>query len=98
MTNEIKIVTLDEAENADMMACVRLDGKLIFPDNEVGVCSKCGEPIQFRPNAPKAPIKVCLPCAMPDIHRETKNNRLSLQITAKTAKEVMDYYRRKSTN
>ena len=58
----IEIVSEEEAEKADFVVCVRANQKTPFDDNETGVCSKCGEAVQFRPHAPKTPPRLCMEC------------------------------------
>ena len=60
----IKIVSNEEAERADFVVCVRAGSPSPFPDNETGICSRCGHPIIFRPYMPKAPPKICVECAV----------------------------------
>ena len=53
----------DNAEDADVLICCLITNPLILPDNLVGHCSTCYRRIQFRPNVPKTPRKVCEECA-----------------------------------
>ena len=62
MTN-IKIVDDAAAELVNAVICARLTSPLLMADNVIALCSKCGEAIQHRPLAPKAPPKICLQCA-----------------------------------
>lgn len=59
----MKIVTSEEAEQADAVICVRATVSSTFTDDEYGPCSICGEEVRFRPHAPKRPPRVCLECA-----------------------------------
>ncbi len=61
----IKMMTQDEAEQADFYICTR-EGEGdpdFFPDNQTGSCAHCGHAIYFRPHAPKQPTKICVQCA-----------------------------------
>jgi len=53
-----------------ILICVRVDGPLLFPDNETGKCGECGCLIQHRPRAPQNSILRCLQCALPMIEDE----------------------------
>ena len=59
----IKIVDQDEAEEADMVVCLRLGAPSPFTDNLVSPCADCGHPVIHRPHVPSRPPKVCLECA-----------------------------------
>jgi hypothetical protein len=49
-------------EKADLVVCGLL--QLPLPTGSVvASCASCGTPIMHRDHAPKAPIKVCVPCA-----------------------------------
>jgi hypothetical protein len=43
--------------------CLLLRGQRRFPDNLVGFCADCQEPIQFRPSLP-ALVKLCAFCCL----------------------------------
>ncbi len=59
------IVGAEEAETADAVVCLRkADDPGVFQDNLTGLCNDCGAEVVFRPSAPKAPIRICLRCAM----------------------------------
>ena len=98
MTNRIEIVDPGEAECADTVVCRRLTQPLLLPDNLIDLCSKCGEAIQFRPNAPKLPPKVCDRCAIPIVEAEAAKGELVTMITQKTADEIADWLRKKNAN
>jgi hypothetical protein len=59
----INIVTVDEAENSDIVVCVRADSEKYFDDDVYTVCAQCSVAIRHRPYAPKTPPKVCFACA-----------------------------------
>lgn len=99
MSNSINIVAdPGEAEDADVHVCTLLTQPLAFPDNIIDICSRCGEAIQYRPNAPKRPPKVCLPCVQPELNKDAAKGELQIMITRKTVKEVSDYVRKKTSN
>ena len=52
------------ADDVYVCASYSFGDALIVPDNVVGTCSNCGKPVQMRPHAPKAPKRVCTPCAI----------------------------------
>jgi hypothetical protein len=99
MTNRFEIVEdPDEAEDADAVVCIRLTSPLMLPDNEIGLCSVCGEAIQFRPFGPKSPPKICWECAEPAAAASAAKGELVTMITPKTAAEVADYLRKKNAH
>ena len=62
---DTKMQLCDTAEaNAEAESCVcgLLTEPLGFPDNLTGVCADCGAQIQFRPDVPKKPKKICFEC------------------------------------
>lgn len=99
MSNHMVIVSdPSEAEAADCVVCILLTQPLTFPDNIIDICSKCGQAIQYRPNAPKRPPKVCRACIMPKLTRKAKKGELEIMITRKTVKELADYAAKKNAN
>lgn len=53
-----------QAKDYDFAVCARWHGgELILPDNATGFCADCGHAIQFRPNLPKGPPRICVRCA-----------------------------------
>lgn len=97
MSNLLNIVDNPaEAEDADCVVCIRLTQPLAMPDNVITICSKCGEAIQHRPNAPKRPPKVCFECIKPKLNKEARKGELEIMITKKTAHEVGDFLAKKS--
>jgi hypothetical protein len=99
MTNRIEIVDSDdEAECADGLVCARLTSPLMMPDNVIDLCSKCGEAIQLRPDAPKRPPKICNVCAEPLVRAEAAKGELVTMITPTTAAEVAAYLRKKNAH
>lgn len=61
----IKVVSPEDAEQADMCVCMRIgEGDMFrFDDNVYGKCADCGHGIYHRPTMPKKPPKVCVSCA-----------------------------------
>jgi hypothetical protein len=99
MTNRIEIIDEPgDAEDADGVVCMRLTSPLLLPDNVIDICSKCGEAIQYRPNAPKRPPKLCYVCADPIITDRAAKGDLTATMTRKTMAEVADYYRKKNAH
>lgn len=81
------------AEHCDFLICRRfnvLEG-LIFQDNRIGKCEKCGYAVQFRPHAPTKPKRICFECA-PNLDSGGK-----MMVTEKTAAEVFTYYASKGS-
>ena len=97
MTNTIEIED-GNGEHIDILVCVRLTKPLILPDNEIDICSICGEAIQHRPHVPKLPRKVCMECVMPEAEKAAAKGELNLHVTEKTARELAEYYRKKALN
>lgn len=65
MDRPLKVVSEEEAETADAVVCLRkADDPGYFQDNLTGTCNDCGAEVVFRPTAPKAPIRICVQCAM----------------------------------
>lgn len=60
----IKVVTEEEAEAADMLVCCRTPDDGTFSDNLTSTCSMCGHNIYFRPHVPKTPPKICMQCML----------------------------------
>ncbi len=90
MINKLEIVSgPEDAEGADVVVCAPLTSPLMMADNVIDLCSKCGDAIQHRPNAPKKPPKVCYDCAQTEMQAAVgRGEELHLQITEKTVKEV----------
>ena len=51
-----------EMERAEFMVCANITMPLIMADNETGPCRDCGDMLQWRPNGPKKPPRLCLDC------------------------------------
>ena len=65
MDRPFHIVSAEEAEAADAVVCLRKSGDPgCFQDNLTGLCNDCGAEVVVRPTAPKAPIRICVQCAM----------------------------------
>jgi hypothetical protein len=60
---KIEFVSIEQAEEADVMVCMPWTSPLILPDNHRAKCGVCGHIVQHRPDVPKRPMKVCLDCA-----------------------------------
>lgn len=57
-----------EAERADLVICGGPPAE--FPDEDVlAWCADCGTAIVHRPHAPRAPVKVCVPCGWARLQR-----------------------------
>ena len=80
----------DNAEDADVLVCCVITDPLILPDNLVGHCSTCYRRIQFRPNVPKTPRKVCEECAPKEITADEK-----FIVTEKTMDDLAEFIRNK---
>ena len=96
MTNSIEIEMGDDAdaEASDAVICVRLTSPLLLPDNEIGLCSECGEAIQYRPHAPKRPPKICSECLVSFVKDETATIVTTPTIIAEVAAQL----RKKNAN
>jgi hypothetical protein len=57
------VVSAEQAEPADLVACVTDETPSYFADDVHTVCADCGVPIRHRPHVPRRPRKVCLDCA-----------------------------------
>lgn len=57
----------EEAEKSRLLVCAPLTVPLYFPDSLVGLCVRCQRHVQFRPYAPKRPLRVCIPCRKSDL-------------------------------
>jgi hypothetical protein len=62
-TKQFRLITPAEAEAHDVTVCMPWSDPLILPDNARGGCALCGIALQFRPDAPRRPMKLCLECA-----------------------------------
>ncbi len=60
---KIGVVSLEVAEQAEFLCCMRDGMPSPFTDNDRGTCAHCGHGIFFRPNVPKNPTKICVQCA-----------------------------------
>ncbi|SRR6266446_1833698 len=98
MSNKLEIGTQEDGEDCDYAVCIRATSPLVFPDNLVSTCCKCGCTIQYRPYAPKTPAKICLECAIPDMDNSFGEDDLRVMITPKTAAEVAAYFQKKKEN
>ena len=63
-TGRISIPTAEEVKEAVFIICMPLTSPLVEPDNHVGPCAFCGAAVQFRPDHPAGPMKVCMKCAV----------------------------------
>lgn len=54
----------EEANSCDMLVCLMVTNPLFLPDNLTSSCSHCGTGVQFRPDVPPKPPKVCYACAL----------------------------------
>lgn len=97
MTNRLEIAD-DNAEEAEVLACLRLTQPLLLPDNEIDLCEQCGAAIQFRPHVPKRPKKLCMECVAPMIAKADAKGELVTILTAKSVAEIQDYLRKKNAN
>ena len=68
----IKVVSEEEAEEADVVVCNTSDMWTPFRDNVSTVCAECGKGIYHRPHAPRKPRKICLNCAAEMSEREAR--------------------------
>jgi len=59
----MRVVSDNEAENADYVVCMLEGTKSPFTDNLVGLCCRCGRRVIFRWHAPRNPKKICIECA-----------------------------------
>jgi hypothetical protein len=84
----------DEAESADFVVCVLATDQTPFTDNVFAFCCKCDVKVQHRPHAPKAPKKICMACAMPDMEAEAAKGELEIVATSRTAHEVASHFSR----
>lgn len=89
---EVEVVNSPEdAEHADCVVCAPLTEPLVCPDNIVGECSECGSKVQWRPNAPKTPPRVCWNCAAVHMVEEEARGELGIMVTQKTVDELKAY-------
>jgi hypothetical protein len=72
----IKIVDPTEAEQASVVVCVYAgqEDDRFKADNIYTNCADCAKPITHRPHAPKAPAKVCMPCAIIRMQNEAEES------------------------
>jgi hypothetical protein len=73
-----------------ILVCGRVDGRLLFPDNETGKCAECGRLVEYRPHAPKNRILRCMQCALPMIEDGDE-----IGTTPRMVADVKEYYRKK---
>jgi len=88
MSNEVRVVSDDEAEAAQFMVCARADTKTPFTDNLYDFCCGCGVKVQFRPNAPTVPKKICFACAIPEMNKHAENNDLQINVSKEGAEII----------
>ncbi len=65
---QCQIVSPEDAEKSDFVVCAPETVPLYFPDNLTGECADCGDPIQWRPHAPRTPPKICMRCMEIRVH------------------------------
>ena len=70
LLKQIKVVSDEEAEQADMVVCCTNDSPSYFLDDVYTICADCGAGIHHRPHVPKRPKKVCIDCALKHAERE----------------------------
>jgi hypothetical protein len=69
MTNSLRnfshmqTVSREDAESANAVVCTYETIPLILPDNLTGPCADCGDMLQWRPESPAKPEKICYRCA-----------------------------------
>ena len=68
--NKVKVVSDEEAEQADMVVCLPDVGPRYFTDDVTAVCAECGVVIRHRPHVPKKPKKVCVHCALRMVEKD----------------------------
>jgi hypothetical protein len=66
----IKTISTAEAETFDALVCREWTSPPLLPDNHVGQCAVCKCLVQHRPDAPRAPMRVCVQCAPAVIRRQ----------------------------
>ena len=98
MTNSIEIDEDGNGEHADVVVCMRLTQPLLMPDNEIGLCSECGEAIQYRPYVPKLPRKMCLECIGPRANKAAATGELHSILTPEALAEIAAHLRKKNAN
>jgi hypothetical protein len=59
----VRVAKSAEAERAPFIICMAWSDPPVVADNVRTVCMGCGRAVQHRPQAPKAPPKVCMACA-----------------------------------
>ena len=64
MKPTVKVVSKEEAEEADLIVCAPWENCVYFEDDVKTSCADCGRAIGHRPHAPKKPPKICLECMM----------------------------------
>ena len=74
LLRSIKVVSDDEAEQADFVICCTNDSPRYFDDDIETACAQCDVGSHHRPNAPQRPKKICLECAARNATQE-KNAR-----------------------
>lgn len=82
----MKVVSNEEAEEADFVVCVRSDQATPFTDNLHSPCSECGVSVQYRPHAPKKPKRICMECAVGLLEDEDLEDSI---ITTETQQEAI---------
>jgi hypothetical protein len=55
-----------DPESWAWLICVRVEDvpAWMFPHDVLDLCAHCSAPVQFRPNSPARPSRVCLQCAL----------------------------------
>jgi hypothetical protein len=61
---KILVVSPEEAEKCEYLICVRTTVPAYFPDDLIGECCSCQQPVRYRPTSPKAPPRICMECAL----------------------------------
>jgi len=74
----------NNGEDCDYLVCPPISRPLCAPDNLVGHCATCRRMIQFRPHAPKSPVRICTACA-----RKQKMLADEIVFTAETVKDFI---------
>jgi len=64
---KVKVVSDEQCEQSDYVACVKWSTPGHFDDDLQGTCCRCGVSVRFRPHAPKKPPRICLQCLLKEV-------------------------------
>ena len=82
MIPPVRMLSQEDIDAIGAVVCCPATWPSPFPDQAYGWCSKCQRAVQFRPDVPGKPPKICLPCYTAWMEKEmaTETNTEALAV------------------